>query len=131
MRSLLSDFFETDKLNFDDYLRKDWMPAVNVIDKRDAYEIELAAPGLKKEDFRIRVEDGILTISSEQKSEKETREGEYTRREFNYQSFSRSFALPQNVKEDDIQANYADGILRLLVSKKRAVASNGREILVK
>lgn len=64
MRSLLSDFFETDKLGFDDYFRKDWMPAVNVKDGKDQYEIEVAAPGLKKEDFKIRVEHGILTISS-------------------------------------------------------------------
>ncbi|HPD52405.1 MAG: Hsp20/alpha crystallin family protein [Bacteroidota bacterium] len=131
MRSLLSDFFETDKLGFDDYFRKDWMPAVNVKDGKDQYEIEVAAPGLKKEDFKIRVEHGILTISSEQKSEKETKEGEYTRREFNYQSFSRSFALPQDVKEEDIQASYADGILKLLVAKKQTVTAKGREIAVK
>lgn len=131
MRSLLSDFFESDKFGFDDYFRKDWIPAVNVIDKKDGYEIEVAAPGLKKEDFKIRVENGMLTISSEQKSEKETKEGDYTRREFNYQSFSRSFTLPQNVKEEDIQANYTDGILRLMVAKKQAVSSNGREIMVK
>ena len=131
MRSLLSDFFETDKLGFDDYFRKDWMPAVNVKDGKDQYGIEVAAPGLKKEDFKIRVEHGILTISSEQKSEKESKEGEYTRREFNYQSFSRSFALPQDVKEEDIQASYADGILKLLVAKKQTVTAKGREIAVK
>ncbi|MBP6009854.1 MAG: Hsp20/alpha crystallin family protein [Bacteroidia bacterium] len=107
------------------------MPAVNVKDGKDQYEIEVAAPGLKKEDFKIRVEHGILTISSEQKSEKESKEGEYTRREFNYQSFSRSFALPQDVKEEDIQASYADGILKLLVAKKQTVTAKGREIAVK
>lgn len=131
MRSLLSDFFETDKLGFNDYFRKDWMPAVNVKDGKGQYEIEVAAPGLKKEDFKIRVEHGILTISSEQQSEKESKEGEYTRREFNYQSFSRSFALPQDVKEEDIQASYADGILKLLVAKKQTVTAKGREIAVK
>ncbi len=131
MRSLLSDFFETDKLGFDDYFRKDWMPAVNVKDGKGQYEIEVAAPGLKKEDFKIRVEHGVLTISSEQQSEKESKEGEYTRREFNYQSFSRSFTLPQDVKEEDIQASYADGILKLLIAKKQAATVKSREIAVK
>ena len=71
-----------------------------------------------KKDFNISAENGVLTISSEIKEEKEEKEKDYTRREFSYSSFSRSFVLPENANEDDIKANYADGILKLEVAKK-------------
>lgn len=93
------------------------MPAVNVKDNEKNYEIEVAAPGMKKEDFSITVDNRILTISAEVKEEKEVKEDKYSRREFVSGSFSRSFTLPENVDENNIQANYENGILKVVVPK--------------
>jgi len=78
----------------------------------------MAAPGYTKKDFNVSIEDNILTISAERKQEEEQKEEQYTRREFGYESFSRSFNLPANTNEDDISARYEDGILRLSIVKK-------------
>src|SRR5690606_30001297 len=86
------------------------------------FEIELAAPGMKKEDFNITVENGVLTISSEKEEKKEETEKNYTRKEFSYSSFTRSFTLPENVSEDEIKAHYENGILKLVVAKRTPVA---------
>jgi HSP20 family protein len=116
--SWLSDFFDNEKFFDSDLLRNRTLPAVNVKETEKNYEIEVAAPGRSKKDFKISAENGVLTISSEQKEEKEEKQKDYTRREFSYSSFSRSFALPENANEDDVKANYADGILKLEVAKK-------------
>ena len=116
--SWLSDFFDTEKFFDSDLLRNRMLPAVNVKETEKNYEIEVAAPGRSKKDFKISAENGVLTISSEQKEEKEEKEKDYTRREFSYSSFSRSFTLPENANEDEVKANYADGILKLEVAKK-------------
>jgi HSP20 family protein len=116
--SWLSDFFEGERFFDSDWMKRHAMPAVNVKETDKSYEIELAAPGRSKKDFNISAEDGVLTISSEQKEEKEQKEKEYTRKEFSYSSFSRSFSLPENANQDEIKANYADGILKLEVAKK-------------
>ncbi|HRH65658.1 MAG TPA: Hsp20/alpha crystallin family protein [Bacteroidia bacterium] len=129
-RSLLSDFFDTENLGFDSMMRKDWMPPVNVIDNEKFYQIEVSVPGLKKDDFKVKIEDGVLTISSEKKVEKEEKDKNYTRREFNYTSFLRSFTLPENVQENDIKAQYVDGILRLNLTKKAVHVSKAKEIAV-
>jgi len=94
------------------------MPAVNVKETEKAFELEVAAPGLSKKDFKVTAEGGVLTVSSESKQEKEEKEKDYTRKEFNYSSFSRSFTLPENVNEEDIKAIYEDGVLRLSIAKK-------------
>jgi HSP20 family protein len=130
MRNMISDFFENENLQFDDFFRKDWIPAVNVSETDKSYDIELAAPGLKKEDFHVKVENGVLTISSEKKTEKETKDKNYTRKEFNYSSFSRSFTLPENVKEDGIKASYDNGVLKLNVVKTAATVAKVKEIAV-
>lgn len=96
------------------------IPAVNVRESQDSFEVEMAAPGMAKKDFRIELDNNLLTISSEKKSENEHKEGErYTKREFSYQSFQRSFTLPKDVVDvDKIQARYEDGMLRLSIPKK-------------
>ncbi|EAY29550.1 Hsp20/alpha crystallin family protein [Microscilla marina] len=125
----LPDF--TNVLNelFDDdfFSKGKYMPAVNIKDNTDDYHIEVAAPGLDKGDFKISLDDDVLTISSEKKSEhvenSEESQGDkptYTRREFSYQSFSRSFTLPKSVKHDDISANYNNGVLSIVVPKEEA-----------
>lgn len=116
--SWLSDFFDNEKFFDSDWLKKQALPAVNVKETDKNYQIDVAAPGRSKKDFNISSENGVLTISSEQKEEKEQKEKDYTRKEFSYSSFSRSFALPENANEEDIKANYADGILKLEVAKK-------------
>ncbi len=116
--SWLSGFFDNDRFFDSEWIRKQSVPAVNVKESEKGFEIEVAAPGLSKKDFNIKVEDKILTISSEKNQEKEEKEKGYTRREFSYSSFSRSFALPENVSEEDVKAEYADGVLRLNLSKK-------------
>ena len=91
--------------------------------------IEMAAPGLKKEDFKINLEDHVLTISREQKEDKEEQTDHYTRREFVYNSFSRSFRLPKIILEDKIKADYKDGLLKVNLPKD-AKANLTREISI-
>ena len=94
------------------------IPAVNTMETETSYPLELPIPGLKKEDFKIDLDHNILTISSEKKVEKEEKEGEkVTRREFSYSSFQRSFQLPDNLKKEDISAEYVDGLLKLTLPK--------------
>ncbi len=94
------------------------IPAVNTKETDESYFIEVAIPGMKKEDFNIDLNDNVLSISSEKKEEKEEKDGEkITRREFSYSSFKRSFQLPENIKKDDISAEYSDGLLTLALPK--------------
>ena len=80
--------------------------------------IEVAAPGMKREDFKIELDNDVLTISSNREERQEEKDGNYTRKEYSYQSFQRSFSLPQNsVKVDEIKANYVDGILKITIPK--------------
>jgi len=116
--SLLSDLFDNEKFFDSDWLKRQSLPPVNVKETEKQYEIEIAAPGRSKKDFSILAENGVLTISSEKKEEKELKEKDYTRKEFNYSSFARSFSLPENANEEEIKANYSDGILKLEVAKK-------------
>lgn len=116
--SWLSNFFDSEKFFDSDWMKKYSMPAVNVKETDKNYEIEVAAPGRSKKDFNISAENGVLTISSESKEEKEEKEKDYTRKEFTYSSFERSFTLPENANEESIKASYTDGILKLEVGKK-------------
>jgi HSP20 family protein len=127
--SWLSDFFDNDRFFDSDLMRKQSMPAVNVNETKNGFEIELAAPGFEKKDFKITVDNGVLTIASERKDEKEEKEKNYTRREFSYQSFSRSFSLPENVNQDDVKANYQDGILKLQLTKKEMSVSKEKKAI--
>jgi HSP20 family protein len=96
------------------------IPAVNVKETDKSFELELAVPGMKKEDFKIELQNDTLTISAEREEKKEEKDKEdsYSRREFSYRSFSRSFSLPEKLVDGEhISANYRDGILRLSVPK--------------
>ncbi|HEB62827.1 MAG TPA: Hsp20/alpha crystallin family protein [Bacteroidetes bacterium] len=94
-------------------------PAINVRENDDQFELEVAAPGFDKKDFKLEVLDNVLTISAEVKKEHEEKDGEkWTRREFSYNSFSRSFTLPDTVDGNKIAANYKNGILAILIPKK-------------
>lgn len=115
---MMDEFFNGSMSDWNDQNLMATQPSVNVIENDDSFKVEVAAPGLKKEDFNLTVEDDMLTISGEKKQESEEKDGEFTRREFNYTTFSRSFHLPESCKSDDIQANYDNGVLKLNIPKK-------------
>lgn len=94
-------------------------PAINIIENEKNFEVEMAVPGFKKEDFKVDIDKSRLIISAETKKEIEKEEKNYKRREFSYNSFKRAFALPENVDEDSVDAVYKDGVLHLKVSKKK------------
>lgn len=97
------------------------MPAVNITEEKGEYKIELAVPGMKKDDFKIDVDGNMLTISSETEESTEEKEKKFTRREYSYASFSRSFTLPEEVNQDMIEAKYEDGVLKLHLPTKEDV----------
>jgi HSP20 family protein len=121
------DLMDWTNLNFSN--TNTTLPAVNVIENDDEFRIELAAPGMTKSDFRINLEGNVLTISSERKNEKEEKKQNYTRREFSYQSFQRSFTLPEHaVDREKVAANYKDGILHIQIPKREEAKPKPREI---
>jgi len=119
---------------FDDFLTRDlfdWgfknnsftnttIPAVNIVENNEGFTVEMAAPGMNKQDFSIELNNELLTISSQKETQNELKEDDrYTRREFSYQSFQRTFNLPKSVvDESKIKAKYEDGVLRVLIPKK-------------
>jgi HSP20 family protein len=105
------------------------LPAVNISEDEKGYGVEVIAPGFKKEDFRIKVDDDVLTISAETRLESKEGSGrEYSRREYNYSSFTRSFRLPENAKDDAIVARYDNGILHLEIPKTQKETKATKEI---
>lgn len=123
LTNLFDDFFSRDLWNWglaNHSTTNTTIPAVNIRETAEHFEVEMAAPGMTKSDFRIELEGAELRISSEKQTGNENREGErYTRREFSYQSFRRTFTLPKEVVDaEHIQASYENGVLRLLIPKK-------------
>ncbi|OEK01004.1 hypothetical protein BFP97_05530 [Roseivirga sp. 4D4] len=121
--SLLSGFFDDDSFFNLDFPRmgNGWpsrIPAANVKENENEYIIDLAAPGMAKGDFKIDIENGALTISSEKEEESEDKSDDYTRKEFSYSSFTRSFRLPESINEDKIKAKYENGVLVVSLPKK-------------
>lgn len=129
------DFFDRDNF-FDHNWLKKWdqeLPAVNISESEKQYSLEVVAPGFKKEDFRLKVDDDVLSISAEAKSEtgKANAPGkDYTRREYSYSSFTRSFRLPDNVKDDHIKASYREGVLHIDLPKSTVQQKATKEISV-
>ena len=97
------------------------MPAVNIIEHKDEYLVSLAAPGMKKGDFNIDVDGNTLTISSEKEESKEDKDKKFTRREYSYSSFRRSFTLPDEINKEKIDAKYEDGVLKISLPRKEEV----------
>ena len=122
--SLLSDFFDNNRFFRNPWFEREFtnsLPAVNIKEDGKQFDIEFAAPGFNKNDFKINVENNVMTVSAEKKDEKNEENKRFTRKEFNYSSFSRSFTLPQSVNSDKIDAKYTDGVLHLQVPKKDQV----------
>lgn len=105
-------------------------PPVNIVESANGYNLEVSAPGRNKEDFKISVDNGLLTISYEKKTETKTEDAKSVRTEFSLQSFKRSFTLDDKLKADGIEAKYENGILKLFVPKKEEVKETAREISV-
>jgi len=113
---IVSNFFDNEQSEF--FGKRACDPSANIIEKPEGFELEIAAPGLKKEDFQINLDNSVLTISSEMEDEKREEGKNYSRREFYYGSFSRSFTLPKSVDTDKIKAEYTDGILKVELPKR-------------
>ena len=94
------------------------VPAVNITEHKDEYLVSLAAPGLKKDDFKLDIDGNMLTISSQKEESKEEKEKRFTRREYSYSSFSRSFTLPEEINKEKIDAKYEDGVLKISLPRK-------------
>ena len=94
------------------------VPAVNITETAKSFELALAAPGLQKDDFTIDVNGNLLTISSEKEENREEKEQQFTRKEYNYTSFSRTFTMPDEVIKEKIEASYENGVLKLVMPKK-------------
>ncbi len=108
------------------------IPAVNITEHKDAYDVSLAVPGMKKDDFKIDVAGNMLTISSEKEENKEEKDKKFTRKEYNYSSFSRSFTLPEEINREKIHAKYDNGILKISLPRKEAATKlTAKNIAVK
>ncbi len=131
MPTLFSDFFENDSWSV--FNGNGWTPSVppvNIQEKEKEFVIELAAPGMEKNDFHVDVENGMLCISSEKESESADKNEGFSRKEFSYSSFFRSFSLPENVDHDKIKASYKDGILALILPKTKETSISKKEIKI-
>jgi len=123
----------------DDFINTDWnlkvpsfsgtVPAVNIKELDSQFEIELAVPGMNKDDFEIEVEDGVLSISSTQEEEQVNEKGKFTRREFSYSSFRRSFTLPDSVDSTKIDATYKEGVLLVLLPKDKEAQPQPKKLI--
>jgi HSP20 family protein len=119
INTMIDDFFGS---SLSDFLGTEFTsstPSVNIVENNDDYKIEVAAPGLGKEDFNIEVDNNNLIISATKESNiEDNQEGKYTRREFNYSSFKRSFHLSEEINRDAINASYENGVLTITLGKK-------------
>lgn len=106
------------------------VPPVNIHETSDSYHVELVAPGLNKEDFKVNLEKGLLTISCEKKTEGENKDYKTHRKEFSFSSFKRSFSVDDKINVEGIQAKYENGVLKLLLPKKEEVKVQPKEIAI-
>ena len=130
----LKDFFDVENI-----FGSNWpsatapLPSVNISEDDKCFCVDVVAPGFKKEDFKVNVEDDILTISAETKTEnnEDNKNKQYSRREYSHSSFTRSFRLPENAKDDQVSASYKDGILKLDIPKTESPVKIKKEVQIK
>jgi len=122
--SIFNDTFFSDRL-------VSRVPAVNISESENNYQVELAAPGLKKEDFKLNLERNQLTISVEQSADHEDNQKNYSKREYSYSSFVRSFTLPESADHGQIEASYVDGVLKIDIAKREEAKAVRRQIEIK
>lgn len=134
---IVDDFFGRDFLPGNDLFDTQTgisMPSVNIVEGKEDFRIEVAAPGLEKDDFKIDLENNVLTISSEREesSEQQENDNRYMRREFCYSSFRRAFSLPNTVDADKIEANHKNGVLSIAIPKREeAKVKPAKQIAIK
>ena len=129
---LMNELFNELPVNFGKSLREDVLhfPPANIVEKADQYKIELAAPGMEKADFNVKLDGKLLTISAEKKTENTTQDEKMIRKEFGYRSFKRSFTVDDKIDAGNIAAKYENGILTLELPKKEEVKSVTKEISI-
>ena len=125
--AFVSHIFDEDFMSdvFSDSIRRQSVPAVNISESKDGFRIDVAAPGLNRDDFKIEFHNNVLTISSEKKNENEEKNEKVVRREFSYSCFRRSFAMPQSIDAEKIAASHKDGILTVDVPKREEAKEKG------
>ena len=129
---LMNELFNELPVNFGKSIREDVLhfPPANIIEKTDLYKIELAAPGLEKADFNVKLDGKILTISAEKKAQASAENEKVIRKEFSHKTFNRSFTLDEKINAANITARYENGILILELPKKEEVKSGTKEITI-
>jgi HSP20 family protein len=129
--SLFSSFFESDPFFNTDWISSRYLasqvPSANISESNGEFQVELAVPGMNKDDFEVTCDNGLLTISAEKEEERKKEDKNYTRREYNYSSFSRSFTLPESVKSEEVRAKYENGVLKVMVPKTEAAKKQARK----
>ena len=129
---LMNELFNELPVNFGKSIREDVLhfPPANIVEKADLYKIELAAPGMQKADFNVKLDGKILTISAEKKAETTSENEKMIRKEFGYKAFKRSFTLDEKIDATNITAKYENGILNLELPKKEEVKNGAKEITI-
>lgn len=127
---LMKDIFNEFPVNFSKAVREDVLhfPPVNIIEKSDSYQLDIAAPGFEKADFNVKLEENILTISTEKKEEKNESNDKQIRKEFSHRSFKRSFTIDEKIDAEKISAKYENGILKLELPKKEITKAVAKDI---
>lgn len=128
MDRVIEDFWNKDGF-LDESMQME--PTINIIDSNGVYKVKVSAPGFKKKDFKVAVEDGSLIISAEKSEEKKEEQRNFVRKEFSASSFSRSFRLPENVTLGDIKANYKNGLLNITIIKTNLDKREVKEIKIR
>jgi HSP20 family protein len=126
--SLMNEIFKPDWFGGIENHRKA-LPAVNIKENEKDFELELSVPGRSKEDFNIEIDDNILTISSEVKTDSNESQNNYTRREFVYSSFKRAFTMPESIDSEKIKASYEEGILKFNLPKKEEALPKPKRLI--
>ncbi len=121
MNRIFEDFIRSDNFVYDSFTSSDWNPAVDIIENNDCYIINAELPGMNKDDVKITLENNLLTIRGEKKSEYDKKEENYHRVECNYGSFERTFSISGSIKANDIEAQYINGVLILTLPKAEEV----------
>ena len=129
---LMNELFNEMPINFGKSIREDVMhyPPANIVEKNDFYQIELAAPGMVKADFIVKLDGKTLTISAEKQAEATTENEKMIRKEFSYKSFKRSFTLDEKIDAGNIKARYENGILKLKKKKKEELKNVAKDIVI-
>ena len=129
--TLFNEFFNRDIFDLANTSFSDsTLPAVNIKETKNDFIVEVAAPGMSKDDFKIELDNSLLVISSEKEEKnEEVQDGEFTRKEFSYRSFKRTFTLPETIQEDKIKANYKDGVLKITLPKKEEAKEKPKKMI--